>query len=98
MMEHTAQISNRGGRWRLYVVLMGVPVSHWPEHHFGPTPTVPTAAERSRVLARFGFVAVDGAEWGWTEDNETYGDDTSPVLLLASIPVRPAGLADGGAA
>ncbi|WP_329592606.1 DUF6303 family protein [Streptomyces sp. NBC_01362] len=94
MRGHTAQISNRAGRWRLYVVLMGVPVSHWPEHHFGPTPTVPTAAERSRVLARFGFVAVDGAEWEWTEDNETYGDGTSPVLLLASIQVR---VSDGGA-
>ncbi|MFB7077970.1 DUF6303 family protein [Streptomyces sp. NPDC056308] len=93
MRGHTAQISNRGGRWRLYVVLMGVPVSHWPEHHFGPTPTVPTAAERSRVLNTFGFVAVDGAGWEWVEDNEIYGDDTSPVLLLASIRVRSR---DGG--
>ncbi|MFE3907313.1 DUF6303 family protein [Streptomyces sp. NPDC059153] len=94
MRGHTAQISNRGGRWRLYVALMGVPVLHWPEHHFGPTPTVPTTAERSLVLARFGFAAVDGAEWEWTEDNETHGDDTSPVLLLASIQVR---VSDGGA-
>ncbi|MGW0962329.1 DUF6303 family protein [Streptomyces gelaticus] len=93
-MEHTAQISNRGGRWRLYVVLMGVPVLHWPEHHFGPAPAVPTAAERSRVLAGFGFVAVGGAEWEWTEYAEMHGDDTSPVLLLASIQVR---VSDGGA-
>ncbi|WPW30714.1 DUF6303 family protein [Streptomyces atratus] len=93
MRGHTAQISNRGGRWRLYLVLMDVLVSQWPEHDFGPTPTVPTAAERSRVLDMFGFVAIDGAEWEWTEDNETYGDDTSPVLLLASIRVRSR---DGG--
>ncbi|MFJ2638185.1 DUF6303 family protein [Streptomyces sp. NPDC087511] len=94
-MGHTAQISNRGGRWRLYVVLMGDLVSEWPEHNFGSSPTVPTAAERSRVLTALGFVAVDGAEWEWTECSETHGDDTSPVLLLASIQVR---LSDGGAA
>ncbi|MCX5110671.1 DUF6303 family protein [Streptomyces sp. NBC_00378] len=93
MMEHTAQISNRGGRWRLYVVLLGGLVSQWPEHDFGPVVTVPTVAERSRALAALGFVFIDGAEWEWTEDNETHGDDTSPVLLLASIRVRSR---DGG--
>ncbi|MET8740313.1 DUF6303 family protein [Streptomyces sp. NPDC004728] len=93
-MEHTAQISNRGGRWRLYVALMGVPVSQWPEHHFGRTLTVPTAAERSRALTALGFVFIDGTEWEWTECRETHGNDASPVLLLASIRVRPQ---DGGA-
>ncbi|MFC9623406.1 DUF6303 family protein [Streptomyces sp. NPDC056930] len=87
-MVHTAQISNRAGRWRLYVALTGVPVSEWPEHDFGPTATAPTVADRSRALAALGFVFIDGAEWEWTEYRETHGDDTAPVRLLASIQVR----------
>ncbi|MFJ1698967.1 DUF6303 family protein [Streptomyces sp. NPDC088252] len=93
-MEYTAQISNRAGRWRLYVVLLGVPVSQWPEHDFSPTVTVPTVAERSRALTALGFVFTDDAEWEWTEYSETHGDTTSPVRLLASIRVRSR---DGGA-
>ncbi|WP_335940094.1 DUF6303 family protein [Streptomyces sp. PTD5-9] len=92
-MEYTAQISNPGGRWRLYVALPG-PVSQWPQHDFGPSATVPTVAERSRVLAAFGFVAQDGAEWEWTEYSETPDDDSSPVRLVAALRVRPR---DGGA-
>ncbi|MFI6895250.1 DUF6303 family protein [Streptomyces sp. NPDC050256] len=86
MSEHTAQMSIRGGRWCLYVVLMGVPVSQWPEHNFGPA-NVPTPAERSRTLAALGFVFTDDAEWEWTEYSETPDDDTSPVRLLASAQV-----------
>ncbi|WP_405912798.1 DUF6303 family protein [Streptomyces sp. NBC_00963] len=92
-MAYTAQISNRGGRWRLYVVLMDLPVSQWPEHDFGPVASVPTPAERSRVLARFGFVFTGGAGWEWMEYSETLEDDTSPVRLLASVLVRSR---DGG--
>ncbi|WP_329306494.1 DUF6303 family protein [Streptomyces sp. NBC_01260] len=88
MKDHTAQMSIRGGRWRLYVVLMGVPVSQWPEHDFGPTPVVPPLTERSRALAALGFVFTDGAEWEWEEYSETPDDDTSPVRLLASVKVR----------
>lgn len=88
MKEHTAQLSNRGGWWRLYVVLMGVPASRWPEHDFGPTPDVPSVSERSRVLTGLGFVFRDGAEWEWTEYRETPDDDSSPVRLLASLSVR----------
>ncbi|MFJ2909330.1 DUF6303 family protein [Streptomyces sp. NPDC087228] len=91
-MEHTAQISNRHGRWHLYVALMGVPVSQWPEHDFG-TLAVPTVAARSRALTGLGFAFTGGAEWEWTEYSETTGDDTSPVRLLASIRVRSR---DGG--
>ncbi|WWM26125.1 DUF6303 family protein [Streptomyces sp. B21-104] len=87
MSEHTAQVSNRGGRWCLYVVLMGVPVSQWPEHSFGRTVQVPTVDERSRALATLGFVFTDGAEWEWTEYSERPDDDTSPVRLLASAQV-----------
>ncbi|MGP3635968.1 DUF6303 family protein [Streptomyces sp. 24-1644] len=87
MTEHTAQLSNRGGWWRLYVVLIGVPVSQWPEHDFGPTPAVPTVPQRSGVLAALGFVFTDGAEWEWTEYSETPDDDTSPVRLLATARV-----------
>ncbi|MEU8856944.1 DUF6303 family protein [Streptomyces sp. NPDC048556] len=94
MREHTAQVSIRGGRWCLYVVLMSVPVSQWPEHSFGRTVQVPTMAERSQALAALGFVFTDGAEWEWTEYSETPDDDTSPVRLLASVQVRSL---DGGA-
>ncbi|MCX4549454.1 DUF6303 family protein [Streptomyces sp. NBC_01500] len=87
MMVHTAQLSNSGGRWRLYVVVLEGRVSQWPEYDFGPTAAVPTVAERSRALAGLGFVFTDGAEWEWTEYSETHGDDTSPVRLLASVLV-----------
>ncbi|MEV5204368.1 DUF6303 family protein [Streptomyces sp. NPDC053720] len=86
-MEYTAQISNRDGRWRLYVVLMDVRASEWPEHDFGPTDAVPTVAQRSRALAALGFVFTGGAEWEWAEYYETHGDDASPVRLLAAIQV-----------
>ncbi|MFJ7082804.1 DUF6303 family protein [Streptomyces griseus] len=92
MSEHTAQLSIRTGRWTLYVALMGVPVSQWPEHRFG-TGVTPTPAERSRALTDLGFVFTDGAVWVWEEYPEQPGDDTSPVLLLASIRVRSR---DGG--
>ncbi|MBK3542461.1 DUF6303 family protein [Streptomyces sp. MBT60] len=86
MSEHTAQLSIRTGRWTLYVALMGVPVSQWPEHNFGSGVT-PTPAERSRALTDLGFVFTDGAEWAWEEYPARQDDDTSPVLLVASIKV-----------
>ncbi|MFF4243954.1 DUF6303 family protein [Streptomyces sp. NPDC001822] len=94
MRKHTAQMSIRDGRWCLYVVLMGVPVSQWPEHDFGPAVQVPTVTGRSQALTALGFVFMDGAEWEWTEYSETPDDDTSPVRLLASVQVRSL---DGGA-
>ncbi|MFD8732511.1 DUF6303 family protein [Streptomyces sp. NPDC059611] len=87
MSEHTAQMSIRDGRWVLYVALLGVPVSQWPEHDFG-TGVVPTPAERSRALTGLGFVFTDGAAWVWEEYPVRPDDDTSPVLLLASVRVR----------
>ncbi|MGP3633690.1 DUF6303 family protein [Streptomyces sp. 24-1644] len=93
MSKYTAQMSNRGGCWRLYVVLMGVPVSQWPEHDFGPTPVVPTVAERSQALTGLGFVFTHG-EWEWTEYDASPGDDASPVRLLATARVCSL---DGGA-
>ncbi|WEH34468.1 DUF6303 family protein [Streptomyces sp. AM 4-1-1] len=92
MSEHTAQMSSRDGRWILYVALMGVPVSQWPEHDFGPV-DVPTPAERSRALTALGFAFTDGAEWEWAEYPERPDDDTSPVRLLTSVRVRSR---DGG--
>ncbi|MDQ0795133.1 DUF6303 family protein [Streptomyces sp. B1I3] len=94
MSEHTAQVSIRDGRWCLYVALMGVPVSQWPEHSFDRPVQVPTVDERSRALTALGFVFTDGAEWEWTEYSERQDDDTSPVRLLALIVVRSL---DGGA-
>ncbi|MFE9255953.1 DUF6303 family protein [Streptomyces sp. NPDC006879] len=92
MSDHTAQLSIRTGRWTLYIALMGVPVSQWPEHDFD-TKVVPTPAERSRALTGLGFVFTAGAEWEWTEYPEQPDDGTSPVRLLASIKVRSR---DGG--
>lgn len=86
MSEHTAQLSIRTRRWTLYVALLGIPVSQWPEHDFG-TGVVPTPAERSRALTDLGFVFTDGAEWVWQEYPERPDDDTSPVQLLASVRV-----------
>lgn len=85
--EYTAQIStHHSGGWRLYVALMGVPVSQWPEHDFGPAAVVPTLAERSRALTGLGFAGAEGARWEWEEYSET-PDDASAVGLLASIRV-----------
>ncbi|MFJ1780983.1 DUF6303 family protein [Streptomyces anulatus] len=86
MSEHTAQLSNRDGRWNLYVALLGVPVSQWPEHDFG-TEVVPTPTERSRALTDLGFAFTGGAEWAWEEYPERPDDDASPVRLLATVQV-----------
>lgn len=94
MREYTAQLSIRGGRWCLYVALMDVAGSRWPEHYFRRALRVPTVAERSRALTALGFVFTDGAEWKWEEYSETHGDDSSPVVLLASVRVCSR---DGGA-
>ncbi|WP_406291297.1 DUF6303 family protein [Embleya sp. NBC_00896] len=80
-------MSFRDGRWHLFVPVPGL-VSRWPVHHFPPGAVVPTAAERSRALNTLGFVFTNGTGWGWEEDAEEPGDDTSPVRLLASTAVR----------
>ncbi|WP_406302133.1 DUF6303 family protein [Streptomyces sp. NBC_00885] len=87
----TAQMSasRTSGRWRLYVVLLGVPVSQWPERAFGSA-VVPTVQERSRALNALGYALTDGAQWEWTEDSETPDDPSSAVLLIASVTVREA--------
>ncbi|OEJ59711.1 hypothetical protein BGM19_18690 [Streptomyces agglomeratus] len=85
----TAQmaVSQTTGCWRLYVALLGVPVSQWPEHDFGQGAVVPTVAERSRALNALGFTFTDGTEWEWTETSNTVDDAASPVRLIASITV-----------
>ncbi|UNM16296.1 hypothetical protein J4032_02385 [Streptomyces formicae] len=83
--EFAAQMSVRGGRWRLYVVLLNT-TEQWPEYPF--TATVPTFMERAEALSVLGFEPVPGAEWTWTEDSETYGDPSSPVVLIAATRVR----------
>ncbi|SDM65937.1 DUF6303 family protein [Streptomyces wuyuanensis] len=85
-MMPTAQMSSSGGPWRLYVALMGS--TKWPDYRWErPTP-VPTIAERRTVLATLGYEQVPGSEWSWIEDTTTYGDDGSPVLLIAAVEVR----------
>ena len=87
----TAQMaaSRTSGRWRLYVVLLSVPVSQWPEHAFGG-PTVPTVQERSRALCALGYVFTDDTEWRWAEDVAPGDDPAAPVRLVASVTVREA--------
>ncbi|MFF1343645.1 DUF6303 family protein [Streptomyces sp. NPDC058290] len=81
-----AQMSNSGGRWRLYVVLMGV--SKWPEHRWPGAASVPTLAERVHALAALGYEIVPEGRWEWLEDCTDPLDARSPVLLIASVPVR----------
>ncbi|MEU6282099.1 DUF6303 family protein [Streptomyces sp. NPDC047028] len=81
-----AQMSVRGGRWRLYVVLLGT-TERWPEFSFGRR-SVPTLAERSRALKRLGFEPVEDGEWSWSEDSEIVGDPTTAVILIATTQVR----------
>ncbi|WP_432018934.1 DUF6303 family protein [Streptomyces sp. 1222.5] len=83
--EFTAQLSLRGGRWRLYVVLLNT-TERWPDHPFGHA--VPTFTERTDALSVLGFEPVPGAEWTWTEDSENPDDPASPVVLIAAVRVR----------
>lgn len=84
---YTAQVSQRRGRWHLYVVLPDAPGFAWPDCLFAGT-AVPTLAERSEALNALGYVFTNGAEWRWVEDSETPDDPSSPVHLIASIAVE----------
>ena len=83
-------LSTLTGRWRLYVVLLGVPASQWPEYDLGPGPNVPSIQRRSRALNALGYVFTDGTEWDWTESSERPDDPASRVSLVASATVREA--------
>jgi hypothetical protein len=86
--EFTAQMSVFKGRWRLYVVLLNVPVSTWPEFSFDRGEPVPTFTERVDALSVLGFEPVPGAEWEWTEDSRDPDDPASAVVLIAAAQVR----------
>ncbi|MEZ3179937.1 hypothetical protein KYY02_14960 [Streptomyces pimonensis] len=86
MRTLTAQMSNNGGAWRLYVVLYGVP--DWPTVRWARTGPVPTVAERRRALAALGYEVAPGAVWSWTEDHRDPDDDSTPVVLIAAVRVR----------
>lgn len=83
---YTAQLSQRAGRWRLYVVIYGE--TCWPEAYFAPGPAVPTPTERARALAALGYVRVGDDGWEWTESSEDYEDPSSPVVLIAATTVE----------
>ncbi|MEU6535813.1 DUF6303 family protein [Streptomyces sp. NPDC047000] len=89
MSSVTAQMSNNGGPWRLYVVLYGEP--RWPEFRWEGTGPVPTVAERRAALAVLGYETTPGAGWSWCEDSRDPDDITTPVLLIAAVTVRPRG-------
>jgi hypothetical protein len=86
--EFTAQMSVSKGRWRLYVVLLGVPVSTRPEFSFDRGEPVPTFTERVNALGVLGFEPLPDAEWEWTEDSWDPDDPASAVVLIAAVQVR----------
>jgi uncharacterized protein DUF6303 len=83
---YTAQMSQRAGRWRVYVVVFGE--TWWPESDFAYGQQVPTRAERSRALNALGYALTDGAEWRWTEDSHEPGNPSSAVVLIAAATVE----------
>ncbi|MFI9218898.1 DUF6303 family protein [Streptomyces werraensis] len=85
MKKLTAQMSGDGGQWRLYVVLYGE--SEWPTVRFEPGP-VPTGSDRRDALAYLGYEVAPGAEWAWIEDSQKPFDDSTPVVLIATVDVR----------
>ncbi|CAM5289502.1 putative protein OS=Streptomyces griseomycini OX=66895 GN=FHS37_001662 PE=4 SV=1 [Streptomyces griseomycini] len=82
MVTLTAQMSNTGSTWRLYVVLYGEP--DWPTRRERTGP-VPTVAERRAALAALGYEVAPGAAWSWTEDSRDPNNDSTPVLLIAAV-------------
>ncbi|MEU8730643.1 DUF6303 family protein [Streptomyces tendae] len=92
MKTLTAQMASDGGPWRLYVVVYGE--SEWPSVWWEPS-AVPTGAQRREALASLGYEVVPGAAWSWIEDSKEYGDDRTPVVLIAAVDVRER---DGGVA
>ncbi|MFF7141294.1 DUF6303 family protein [Streptomyces nodosus] len=86
MTALTAQMASDGGPWRLYVVLFGE--SEWPTFRWERSAPVPTVAERRAVLAGLGYEVAPGARWSWIEDSKVYGDDGTPVVLIAAVDVR----------
>ena len=85
--EFTAQMSERSGRWCLYVILRGS-VGEWPQRLFTKDGPVPTFTQRADTLAALGFEAVPGALWEWIEDSQDPDDPASPVVLIAAVRVR----------
>ncbi|MFE6691040.1 DUF6303 family protein [Streptomyces sp. NPDC057743] len=82
----TAQMSPADDGWHVYVVQLDV--ATWPEHKWGRTEPIPTPVERAEALAELGYEVAADAEWEWIEYSELADDPSSPVCLLATIPVR----------
>ncbi|MEV6728800.1 DUF6303 family protein [Streptomyces sp. NPDC051364] len=89
-MNLKAHMSNRAD-WHLFVVLMTE--TRWPSHEWLDGTSIPTPAERVRVLADLGYEIEPGAEWSWIEGDPAEDWD-APVLLMASVSVRPLGSGD----
>ncbi|MEU6534931.1 DUF6303 family protein [Streptomyces sp. NPDC047000] len=83
----TAQMSERGGRWCLYVILRGR-VGGWPQHWFTEGGAVPTFTQRTDALTVLGFEQVPGALWEWAEGSTDPADPASPIVLIAAVRVR----------
>ncbi|MEU0083464.1 DUF6303 family protein [Streptomyces sp. NPDC006274] len=75
------------GRWRLYVVLLGVPASQWPEYDLNAGPEVPSVQARSRALNTLGYVFTDGANWQWAEALPVPEFPDAPARLFATAEV-----------
>ncbi|WP_225846968.1 DUF6303 family protein [Streptomyces sp. HPF1205] len=92
MSTDRALMPYRGGRWLLFVVLLGVPLSQYPEHQWPEGTPIPTPAQRREALAALGYQAAPGAEWEWAEmSSDPDTRDAGPVELFAAIDVQPIG-------
>ncbi|MFL3869618.1 DUF6303 family protein [Streptomyces griseobrunneus] len=80
-------VSRTTGRWRLFVVVLGVPVSQWPEYVLDGD-AVPSVQGRSRALEALGYAFTDAPGWEWTEDHLPSDDAAGPVRLIAAARVR----------
>lgn len=84
-----AQVANNDDQWHVYVVLLGTPVSQWPEHDWHRAAPAPTLAERERALAGMGYEIPPGAEWEWCESSLDPESSASPVTLIGTVTVCP---------
>ncbi|BCM68501.1 MULTISPECIES: DUF6303 family protein [Streptomyces] len=85
--ELTAQMSQSGGRWCLYVILRGR-TGEWPQHWFAEGEPIPTFTQRTDTLTVLGFEPVPGSRWEWVEGSSDPADPSSPIVLIAAIRVR----------
>lgn len=79
-----ALLSRSTGVWAVFVPVVDVPSTAWPEYEWPPRVEPPPRGERAEALAALGFALPVGAEWAW---QESPGGEDEPVELVATCPV-----------